>query len=167
MRGYVESLPALERASVLILNWVLTGSGSLHESLQYDDAENELFELLEADSSLADGQHMIHSLTLRPEPASAITERSESDWDDDLPEGEDSNPLLTSFLGRIDREHSISGSVVRGLKSNDEESTGPWLSRLEALAGRVSQTAVAVRSRGLGTEWFDSANDDAADFDEQ
>ncbi len=167
MRGYVESLPDLERASVLILNWELTGNGSLYQSLQDESAENELFELLEVDSSLADGQHMIHSLTLRPEPAAATSERSdesdEIDDDDDSPESEDSNPLLTSFLGRIDREHSIAGRVVRRLKSNDEESTGPWLNRLEALAGRVSQTAVAERSRGLGTEWFDAE----ADFDEQ
>ena len=51
MREYVESLPSLERTSVLILNWVLTGSGSLYESLQNNDAEDELFELLETDSS--------------------------------------------------------------------------------------------------------------------
>jgi len=171
MREYVESLPSLERASVLILNWVLTGSGSLYESLQNEDAEDELFELLETDSSLADGQDMIHSLTLRPEPSSATTERSdisdETGWNDDSPANEDRNPLLTSFLYRIDCEHSISGKVVQRLKSNDEDSSGPWLNRLEALAGRVSQTAVAERSRSLGTEWFDSANDDAADFDLQ
>lgn len=171
MRGFVESLPNLERASVLILNWVLTGSGSLHESLQNEDAENELFELLETDSSLADGQHMIHSLTLRPEPASATRELSddatETGWDDDSSESEDGNPLLTSFLGRIDREHSLAGNVVRRLEANDKDSTGPWLNRLEVLAGRVSQTAVADRSRALGTEWFDSANDNHADLDEQ
>ncbi len=171
MRGYIESLPALDRASVLILNWVLTGSGSLHESLQHEDAENELFELLETDSSLVDGQRMIHSLTLRPEPSSTTTERSdlgdETEWNDDVHEREDRNPLLTSFLGRIDREHSLSGNVVRRLESNVEDSSSPWLSRLEALAGRVSQTAVAERSRALGTEWFDSSDDNAADFDGQ
>lgn len=171
MRGFVESLPSLERASVLILNWVLTGSGSLHESLQNEDAEHELFELLETDSSLADGQHMIHSLTLRPEPASATRELSddatETGWDDDSSESEDGNPLLTSFLGRIDREHSLAGNVVRRLEASDKDSTGPWLNRLEVLAGRVSQTAVADRSRVLGTEWFDPANDNHADLDEQ
>lgn len=170
MRGYVESLPSLERASVLILNWVLTGSGSLHESLQNENAEEELFELLEADSSLADGQHMLHSLTLRPEPASATKELSDdatgTGWDDESSESEDDNPLLTSFLGRIDREHSIAGRVVRRVEANDEETSGPWLNRLEALAGRVSQAGIAELSRGLGTEWFDSANDDHADFDE-
>jgi DNA repair protein SbcD/Mre11 len=168
MRGYVESLSGLERASVLILNWVLTGCGALHDSLQNEDAENELFELLETDSSMADGQQMIHTLTLRPEPASATPKlSSDSTEDDDLPEVEDRNPLLTSFLGRIDREHSIAGRVVRVLKATDEESTGPWLNRLEALAGRVSQTAVAERSRGFGIEWFDSANDDSADVDKR
>lgn len=171
MRGYVESLPSLERASVLILNWVLTGSGSLHESLQNEDAEEELFELLEADSSLADGQHMLHSLTLRPEPASATREQSDdatgTGWDDESSESKDGNPLLTSFLGRIDREHSIAGRVVRRLEANDEETSGPWLNRLEALAGRVSQTAVADRSRGYGAEWFDSAAEATSDFDDE
>ena len=171
MREYVESLPSLEHASVLILNWVLTGNGSLYESLQHEDAEDELFELLETDSSLADGQHMIHSLTLRPEPSSATTERSdisdETGWNDDSPASEDRNPLLTSFLCHIDREHSISGKVVQRLESNNKDSSGSWPNRLEALAGRVSQTAVAERIRCLGTEWFDSANADATNFDLQ
>jgi len=171
MRGYIESLPALDRASVLILNWVLTGSGPLHESLQNEDAENELFELLETDSSLVDGQRMIHGLTLQPEPSSTANERSdlgdEAGWNDDAQECEDRNPLLTSFLSRIDREHSLSGNVVRRLESNDEDSSGPWLNRLEALAGRISQTVVAERSRALGTEWFNSSNDNTADFDEE
>ena len=91
----------------------------------------------------------------------------ETGWNDDSPASEDRNPLLTSFLCQIDREHSISGKVVRRLKSNDEDSSEPWPNRLEALARRVSQTAVAERSRSLGTEWFDSANDDATNFDLQ
>lgn len=171
MRGYVESLPELQRASVLILNWVLTGGGELHESLQDADAEEELFELLEADSSLADGQHMIHSLTLRPESAPAETEASyESDdgmLDDESAEHEDSNPLLTSFLGRIDREHSIAGSIVQRLKAASENSSEPWLNRLESLAGRVSQDAVASRSRGYGAEWFDSAAEATSNSDDE
>lgn len=171
MRGYVESLPGLQRASVLILNWVLTGGGELHESLHDADAERELFELLEADSSLAEGQHMIHSLTLRPETTPAATEAAydtdEGMLDDESVEHEDSNPLLTSFLGRIDQEHSIAGSIVQRLKAGGDDSQEPWLNRLEALAGRVSQTTVADRSRSLGTEWFDSAKDNHGDFDEQ
>jgi exonuclease SbcD len=170
MRGYVESLPGLQRASVLILNWVLTGCGELHESLNDADAERELFELLEADSSLAEGQHMIHSLTLRPEPTLTVNEDShdsgEAMWDDEAVEHEDSNPLLTSFLGRIDREHSIAGNVVRRLKAAGADSSEPWLNRLEALAGRVSQNAVANRSRGYGAEWFDSDAEATSTFDE-
>jgi exonuclease SbcD len=170
MRGYVESLPGLQRASVLILNWVLTGCGELHESLNDADAERELFELLEADSSLAEGQHMIHSLTLRPETTptenEAAHDSGEAKWDDETVEHEDSNPLLTSFLGRIDREHSIAGNVVRRLKAAGDDSSEPWLNRLDALAGRVSQNAVANRSRGYGAEWFDSAEDAPSNFDE-
>ena len=171
MRGYIESLPGLERASVLSLNWVLTGSGSLHESLNSADAERELFELLEADSSLADGQHMLHSLTLRPETTptenDATDGSGEAKWDDETVEHEDSNPLLTSFLGRVDREHSIAGSVVRRLKAASDESSEPWLNRMETLAGRVSQNAVANQSRGYGAEWFDSAAEAASGIDDE
>jgi len=171
MRGYVESLPGLERASVLILNWVLTGCGELHESLQDAGAERELFELLEADSSLAEGQHMIHSLTLQPETTptenEAVHESGDAKWDDGAVEHEDTNPLLTSFLGRVDREHSIAGNVVRRLKAAGDDSSEPWLNRLEVLAGRVSQNAVANRSRGYGAEWFDSAAEATSDFDDE
>ena len=88
----------------------------------------------------------------------------ETGWNDDSPASEDRHPLLTSFLCQIDREHSISGKVVRRLESNDEDSSGPWPNRLDALAGRVSQTAVAERIRSLGTAWLDSAKDDATRF---
>ena len=171
MRGYVETLPELQRASVLILNWVLTGSGALHKSLQDADAESELFELLEADSSLAEGQHMIHSLTLRPETTPSETEASydtdDEILDDESVEHEDSNPLLTSFLGRIDHEHAIADSIVQRLKAASDDSSGPWLSRLESLAGRVYQDAVASRSRGYGAEWFDSATKATSNFDDE
>lgn len=171
MRGYVESLPGLQRASVLILNWVLTGNGELHESLHDADAERELFELLEADSSLAEGQHMIHSLTLRPETTPTANEAAydtdEGMLDDESGEHEDSNPLLTSFLGRIDQEHSIAGSIVQRLKAASDDSSEPWLNRLEALAGRVSQEAIANRSRGYGAEWFNSDAEATSNFDER
>lgn len=168
MRGYVESLPSLDQASVLILNWVLTGSGSLHESLHDSNAEEELFELLEADSSLADGQHMIHSLTLNPEPQNAVDDSShesgDASWEDETSEAEDTNPLLTSFLGRIDREHSIAGSVVGRLKAASGDSSESWLNRLEALAGRASQNSIADRSRAYGSQWFDSSVEDSAEL---
>jgi DNA repair protein SbcD/Mre11 len=167
MRGYVESLPALDRASVLMLNWELTGSGSLHESLQDADAEQELFELLEADSSLADGLHMIHSLSLLDEPSTDAAElpqgSRETLSDDDSEEGGDSNPLLTGFLRRIDKEQSIAGSVIRHLSSQSVEPSDPWVSRLETLAGRISHKAVATRSRSYGTEWFDAAATNSTD----
>ncbi len=169
MRGYVESLPGLDRSSVLILNWVLTGSGSLHASLHDADAERELFELLEADTSLADGQHMIHNLTLRAESSTANVPSDKADaadHDDEFAGHEDGNPLLTSFLGRIDREHSIAGSVVRRLKAAGDDSSSSWLNRLETLAGRVSQNAVADRSRAFGAEWFDSTTERDNDRDE-
>ena len=171
MRGYVESLPNLDRASVLILDWVLTGSGALHESLHDSDAEAELFELLEADSSLADGQHMIHSLTLNSETQNVADDSSDNfedaSWEDETSETKDSNPLLTSFLGRIDREHSMAGSVVRRLKAGSDDASEPWLSRLESLAGRATQKAVTDRSRAYGSAWFDSATESNADFDEE
>ena len=170
MRGYVESLPGLDRASVLILNWVLTGSGSLHESLHDADSESELFELLEADTSLADGQHMIHSLTLKPESSTAQKKSSQDSDDallDESTEDEDSNPLLTSFLGRIDQEHSIAGNVVRRVKAMGDDSSEPWLNRLETLAGRVSQNAVADRSRAYGAEWFDTDAKATSGFDDE
>ena len=169
MRGYVESLPELDRASVLILNWVLTGSGALHKSLQDADAEKELFELLEADTSLADGQHMIHNLTLRGELSTADVASDKADaagHDDEFADHEDDNPLLTSFLGRIDREHSIAGSVVRRLKAASDDSSSSWLNRLETLAGRVSQNAVAERSRACGIEWFAPAAERDTNSDE-
>jgi DNA repair protein SbcD/Mre11 len=167
MRGYVESLPALDRASVLILNWVLTGGGELYESLHDAVAEGELFELLEADSSLADGQHMIHSLTLKPEPTTASSPDSGDEMRaDESEEDADRNPLLTSFLGRVDRDHSMASSVVRRLKAGSDNESHPWLNRLDALAGRVSQNAVADRSRGFGSEWFDSEAETTTDFDE-
>lgn len=154
MRGYVESLLALDKASVLILHWELTGSGSLHESLHAPEAEQELFELLEADSSLADSQHMIHRLTLLSE-ATALHEADEE-------EGE-SNPLMASFLRRVDNDHSITSSVVHRLQDRSSDRTGPWLSRVDTLAGRISQKAVATRSRNFGLEWFGSTTTDAAD----
>ncbi|NQV26776.1 MAG: hypothetical protein HQ518_20685 [Rhodopirellula sp.] len=170
MRGYVESLSALDKASVLILNWVLTGSGSLYESLRDADAERELFELLEADSSLADGQHMIHSLTLKPESPSVGRESSHnsgvSDRKDEDATDADSNPLLTSFLRRIDREQSIAGHVVQRLKTASNDHSDIWLNRLETLAGRVSQKAIAARSRSYGAEWFESAAESTTDADE-
>jgi exonuclease SbcD len=171
MRGYVESLPALDRASVLMLNWELTGTGALHESLHDADSEQELFELLEADSSLADGQHMIHSLTLRDDSTIAASESSldpdETMLQSESAEDEDSNPLLASFSNRIDKEHSIAGSVVQRLKSASEDSRTPWMSRLETLAGRVTQEAIADRSRSYGAEWFGrEAADSITDFDE-
>ena len=153
MRGYVESLPDLDRASVLILNWELTGSGSLHESLHDAESEQELFELLEADSSLADGLHMIHKLTLHDEAA----------VDGDEPNDEDSNPLLTGFLQRVDNEHSMVSSVMKRLSSTNNDASGPWLSRLETLAGRISHKAVASRCRTDGTGWFSSATTDSTE----
>lgn len=151
MRGYVESLPALAKASVLILDWELTGSGSLHESLYAAEAEQELFELLEADSSMAESRHMIHRLTLLHDapPSDAADEE----------EGE-SNPLLTSFLRRIDNNHSITGSVIHRLEDRSNDTNRPWISRVETLAGRISQKAVATRSRNFGLEWFGSTAGD-------
>jgi hypothetical protein len=170
MRGYVESLPALDRASVLILNWVLTGSGALHESLQEADAERELFELLEADSSLADGQHMIHSLTLNAEPAAFDSQSAdhsgETMRESESSEIEDDNPLLTSFLRRIDREHSVASSVIQRLKAASGDPSESWAKRLETLAGRISQNAVAERSRQHGADWFESTANSTTDFDE-
>jgi hypothetical protein len=53
------------------------------------------------------------------------------------------------------------------LKATSEDSSGPWLSRLETLAGRVTQKAIADRSRKYGTDWFDSESADTiTDFDE-
>jgi exonuclease SbcD len=168
MRGYGESLPALDRASVLILDWVLSGSGSLHESLHDAVAERELFELLEADSSVTDGQHMIHSLSLKPEPTTTSSHNSgDAMLDDGSEEAADGNPLLTSFLGRVDREHSIAGNVVRRLQAGSDDESELWLNRLDALAGRVSQNAVADRSLAFGSEWFDSAAEATSDSDEQ
>lgn len=161
MRGYVESLPGLEKSSVLMLDWRLTGSGPLHDSLHSEDAEQELFELLEADSSLADGQHMIHCLTLHDETDSkgteSVNESGSTAWAGDSSDEEDSNPLLTSLLQRIDEQPSIPGSVVNRLKSRSDDSTQPWLDRLTALAGRTRHAEVAEQCRSFGTEWFGSA----------
>lgn len=170
MRDHVKSLPALDRASVLILNWELTGSGALHESLHDADAEQELFELLEADSSLGDGQHMIHTLTLRDDSTIAVSESSldpdDTMWQSESAGNEDSNPLLASFSNRIDKEQSIAGSVVQRLKSTSEDSQTPWISRLETLAERANKEAVADRSCRYGAEWFSSeAADATSDFD--
>ncbi|MDA0281799.1 MAG: hypothetical protein O3B13_09865 [Planctomycetota bacterium] len=171
MRGYVASLPALDVASVLVLNWELTGSGALHESLRDPEAEHELFELLEVDSSLADGQHMIHSLQLIAESAKApgrpTFDPGETIRESETASEDDSNPMLSGFLRRIDNEHAIAGRVVNRLKATCEDSSGPWLSRLETLAGRVTQKAIADQSRKYGADWFDSESADTiTDFDE-
>lgn len=158
MRGYVESLSDLEKASVLILNWELSGCGGLHESLQNPEAEQELFELLEADSSLTDGQHMIHRLTLLSDSATSS--------DETLDEQED-NPLLSSFLQRIDSDHAIAASVVRRLNGHRQNVPEPWLRRVETLAGRIAQDAVATRCQQYGTNWFQPGSADSNDDDEE
>lgn len=161
MRRHVESLPALEKATVLMLDWELTGTGPLHDSLHAADAEQELFELLEADSTLADGQQMVHSLTLHDE-SNAEDKKSANNsdgtsWESDA-DGEDSNPLLTSLLRRIDKQQSIPKSVVNRLKSRTEDPDQPWLDRVATLAGRTSHASVAEQCRRYGTEWFDAGS---------
>lgn len=176
MRGYVESLPGLDRTSVLMLDWQLTGYGELFDSLKNEESEQELFELLEADTSLADSLQLMHSLTLIPDASNETgpdggygTDSADSDWSEDdeltedtLEEAQEApvNPLLASFLRRLDQEHSVASSVSRILRSSDDgDSEAPWLARLESLADRVSREKVKENGRDYATIWFSSSQD--------
>lgn len=152
MRGYLESLTALDGVSVLMLNWELAGAGALYDSLRDEEAEQELFELLEADLSQVDGQHMIHRLTLHEESGPQ---------DHDHHDDENEKSLLTGLLRRIDNEHSVTKRVLGQLKARNDDSDQPWADRLTSLAGRASHKKVTELCRSYGYQWFDSSGQDS------
>lgn len=159
-----DRLTMLEHAdsmSLLLADWVLTGDSELMDALAENNGEQELFELLLADSPLRVDQQMQHRLHL----IRAVPD------DDDIPEtllemrdeqrpsampGQPNARVLfgRGFAHRIDTEHSMVRSVLEQTRKKLGDRESVWLKRLENVATRVDEPAVSARARQLGNEWF-------------
>lgn len=174
MREWLVSMDHADSISLLLADWVLVGDHRLRgqaqspsdgcdllEALAEPSGEQELFELLLADSPLRADQQMQHRLqVVRAVP-------DEDDVDETMVElrseqrssampGQPNARVLfgRGFMHRIDTEHSIVRSVLEQTRKKLGDRESVWLKRLENVAARVDEPAIAARTRKLGNEWF-------------
>lgn len=164
MREWLTSMDQVDSVSLLLADWVLTGSGSLLDSLAEPTAEQELFEMLFVDSPLRADQLMQNRLHL----VRTRTEEDEADSEDTIVElqaenrrsampGQPNARVLfgRGFFQRLDSEHSLVRSVLEQTrKTLPNAGENVWLKRLENVAHRVDEPAIAARARKLGNDWF-------------
>jgi len=161
MREWLTAMEHADSMSLLLADWVLTGDSDLLDALAEPSGEQELFELLLADSPLRADQQMQHRLHL----IRAVPD------DDDAPEvtlelrGEQRRSAMPGqpnarvlfgrgFSHRLDTEHSIVRSVLEQTRKKVGDRESVWMKRLESVATRVDEPAIAARARKLGNEWF-------------
>jgi hypothetical protein len=154
MRQMMRDLKAIDSVQVLLLEWRIKGDGELYDSLHAPDAEAELFELLNVDTSVDQGRFASHQLTLLP-----LDELPETGTDDSESDEAVVSPILSGFLERLNREPSLVRSVLSRHSAVASEPATPWFQRLESLASRVDHSSVAEMARVRGTEWFGGESD--------
>jgi len=164
MRQSLEALSDLEQATVLAIDWHIAGAGTLHDSLADPESSKELFELLEADGTVAAHSCLFHRLVLEATGgfAPAGSDSAETVWESDAaawsqastsePLG-GANPFSAGLIRRLDTEHSLVNSVLGRLRSSGQVDA-PWLRRLEMLAERVDDADVRARARHMSRQWF-------------
>jgi len=165
---------------ILLLDWQFNGSGVLYDSLASPETVDELFELFAVDSSISTDRFVSQRLTLRAAgpgnetSSDHYSESSDTHWESSslTATGSEHTPsLAASFRDQLNSESAIVRAVLERWKSLPGAAATTWLERLDALASRVDQPAVAERISQLAAEWFatpaapdqeDSAFDNAA-----
>jgi DNA repair protein SbcD/Mre11 len=147
MRRTVEAFDSLDQVSVLVIDWQLSGTGPLLDALSDPESETELFELLGMDGSLGKIENVTQGVVRVAAAIPASVSKSK-------------NPFLGGFLGRLDHCPSVVRSVVNRISASHGEAGSHWPERLEELASRVSNDAVAASARQFGVELFGELCDD-------
>ena len=153
MRERVDQLEQLAAASVVLLDWKLTGTCELLASFADEDAEAELFELLTVDATTLVDLSVSHRLQI----SAMSDEEAEAAWRGQArreASGQKANPFVTGLFRRLDESHAIAHDVVKQVRSENAESDSPWVGRLEEIVSRVSPKAVAAHARRHGAAWF-------------
>ena len=163
MHEWLKALEQRDVATMLIVDWTLTGNGSLFDSLTSKTAERELFELLAADEEQRPDRPTLHRLQLvRRDSEAEITDPDET-WVElaqtqevsVIPGQPNARGLFgKGFFARLDDEHAIVRTVIEQTRKKTPNGDSPWLRRLEAIGQRVDEQAVMAQSRKLGTDWF-------------
>ncbi len=170
MRDWLNGLDQLESRPLLIVDWTLKGLGTLHDSLGERESQQELFELLAADTIFSSSQLVAHRLELAtplPEPEINTEETLLETSSSNRRETEATRPAARSLVGkgffmRLDESHAIVKTVLEQNQKKVGTREAPWLEKLEALATRVDEESIAAKAKKLGVNWFvriDPAND--------
>jgi hypothetical protein len=153
MRERVDQLEQLGAATVVLLDWNLTGTCELLSSFADEEAEAELFELLVADATTLVDVSVSHRLQI----SAMSDDEAEAAWREQArreANGQKANPFVTGLFRRLDESHSIAHDVVEKARSENADSDSPWVGRLEEIVSRVSPKAVAAHARRHGAAWF-------------
>ncbi len=163
MHEWLKALEQRDVATMLIVDWTLTGNGSLFDSLTNKTEERELFELLAADEEQRPDRPLLHRLQLvRRDSEAEITDPEET-WVElaqtqevsVIPGQPNARGLFgKGFFARLDDEHSIVRTVIEQTRKKTTNGDSPWLRRLEAIGQRVDEQAVVAQTRKFGTDWF-------------
>lgn len=157
MREQIDSLDQLGAASVVLLDWKLTGTSELLSALDTEEAETELFELLVADVTTLADVSVSHSLQI----SAMSDDEAEAAWRSHArreASGQKANPFVTGLFRRLDESHSIAHDVVEQARADNAESDSPWVGRLEEIVSRVDSKAVVAHARRHGAAWFQTGS---------
>lgn len=154
MHSAIEKLNGLSRTRVLLANWHFEGSGEVLASLQNQESQAELFELLAADNAALQDTLIEHRLCVQNrddvEPVGdSVGHHAHKELDDDTDE-----TVSGGFRRRLDSAESLVGDVVRQLRQSDGDTPSPWTSRVEMLGSRVDSAAASTVARQLAEQWF-------------
>ena len=152
MRAEINPLESLESIHVVFLEWRLVGSSELLKALAGAEAQEELFELFAADTTVLSEISVSHNLQIAPQSAA----REEIAWRNcatDESGHEQASPFVTGLAARLDEAESIAHAVVERIRTSSDPGS-PWISRLEQIVSRVSQQTVAAHVRRQGSVWF-------------
>ncbi|MFP6765014.1 MAG: hypothetical protein VB858_15410 [Planctomycetaceae bacterium] len=152
MRSEINSLEPLDPVSTVFLEWHLVGSSELLKALESTEAEEELFELFAADSTVLSDMSVSHNLQISRQSET----QEETAWRSFAREEsrqQQPNPFVTGLAVRLEETESIAHAVLEQVRSGSDPDS-PWTSRLEEIVSRVSPRTVTTHVRRLGAVWF-------------
>lgn len=170
MREGLSSIDQLETKPLLIVDWHLKGVGTLHDSLAERESQEELIELLAADSLFSSSQLIAHRLELSTAVPEVVGPNVAETWIEQPTERNEpltTRPAARNLFGkgyfmRLDESHAVVQTVLEQNKRKVGDHEAPWLEKLEALSKRIDEEAVTAKAKKLGVNWFvriDAAND--------
>lgn len=131
-----------------IVRWTIQGTGPLFGSLAERAMCEEMAELCEVDSPLAEGVQQVHHVQRAAEQPAQ-------------PKSDDR--LAAEFFAALHHKHPIARVSLEQTFENVRLPEGPLRERLHKMIGEVNLDAVSAITRRMGVEWFaESLEGDAA-----